>query len=556
MASGKSFAEERNLETRTCIACGFVDSYDRFESHSQCRFSNGESCSACKKLKLLESQILEAKRTLDDLIRQHQDLKTQKNRIHDPITSRMPPEVVSTIFEFCLPPTPCDSDHFLTPSKGNPLKLGAVCRAWREIAWSTPRLWTVISVCVNAPGLAARCDLARGWLVRSGGLPLTIHIFTSISCSTDTLLTSPDTLHFIKLINQHSNRWQRLDLSVPFPLVSEFCGDSNPVSIMRTLRIDLERIRGIRSGGQFSMRNVKPHPTNVSLSSLRLKAVDIEWNNVTQAVVKDLQVDECFELLRRAPKLRRCKLASFSTYRPGQEQFPIPENIIVHHQLRNLSLEFPVGSDAVSSICNKVSFPALLRLSCTMDECIVPTQSLVSFLKRSSCALEKLLIMDASFDNDDMMIDLLQATPSLVRLDLLPHRWANYSPDRLFERLARTSIAKDEDNIFLPKLRFFRYHVEENISWDLVPGIFGSLHELDNPRRRPLESVWIHFDREVENGEPLRYIDKNTLPRLLSILEAGLDLDVGYPTEDLDLIEESMKYHDMVDDEDHPSSEN
>ncbi|KDR86095.1 hypothetical protein GALMADRAFT_235326 [Galerina marginata CBS 339.88] len=505
-------------------------------------------------MKLLASQILEAKRTLGDLIRQHQDLKTQKNRIHDPITSRMPPEVVSSIFEFCLPPTPCDSDCFHTLSKGEPLKLGAVCRAWREIAWSTPRLWTVISVCISAPNLPARYDIARGWLVRSGGLPLTIHIFTSVPCNTDDLLTSQDTLHFIKLINQHSSRWHRLNLSVPFPLVSEFCGDSSSGSIIRTLQLHPKYTRGTPYGGQFSMGNVKPRPTNVSLSSHRLKAVNIEWNNVTQTTLRDLQVDECFELLRRAPKLRNCEFVDFSTCRTGQEQFPIPENIIVHHQLRSLSLDFPADSGAVSSICEKVSFPALLRLACTMEDEFFPVQSFVSFLKRSPCPLEKLFIMDTHFDNDGTVIDLLQVTPSLVRLDLLPHRSADYSPDRLFERLARTSIAKDDD-IFLPKLRFFRYHVEENISWDLIPGIFGSLRELDNPRRRPLESVWIHLDRGADDEEPLRYIDKVTLPRLLSVLEAGLDLDVGYPTEELDLIVASMKFHSMIDDKGQPPSE-
>ncbi|KDR86018.1 hypothetical protein GALMADRAFT_235209 [Galerina marginata CBS 339.88] len=558
MDPGDNLTEE--LTARTCRACGHSFSYGHFEEYQQCRISDGEPCGVCNKLKHLESQILEAKRTLDELVSRYQGLKTQRNNIHDPVTSRIPPEIVSYIFQLCLPPLPSESDPLYTLGKeenSEPLKLGAVCRAWRKIAWATPRLWTVLRFCISAASLPARCDLAEQWLVRSGCLPLTFYIFTPIINDDRKLPPSPDIVNsFIKLVNQYSSRWYQLRLTVPSSLLFLFCGDSTSDSTLRTLQIFPSDWNEARSIGHFSLNNVKPSPANVFISAFAFNSVDIEWNHVTQVELGNLQLDECFELLKRAPKLNRCKFHNFSRSLPGEEQFPVPEYTIIHHQIRIFDLTYPADSDVVSFFCDKVRFPALVVLSCAF-ECFLPTESLVSFFKRSSCLIEQLSLDSVLFDDDDDIIVLLRAIPSLRRLELQPHIWSDYSPDHLFELLASTSIADDDEDTFLPGLRSFSYYEEQqDIRWNHVPKIYGPLCELDNPRRRPLNSVQIHLDRDEEREEPLKYIDKDVLPQLFSILEAGLDLTIGYPDEDLDLIKASMKYHEEAgDDEDYSSSE-
>lgn len=52
--------------------------------------------------------------------------------------------------------------------------LGAVCRTWRNIAWTTPSLWTSLVFWVVYDTTEPQVQLAIEWLNRSGNLPLSI----------------------------------------------------------------------------------------------------------------------------------------------------------------------------------------------------------------------------------------------------------------------------------------------------------------------------------------------------------------------------------------------
>ena len=104
------------------------------------------------------------------------NLKRKINRLHSPIIRHLPPDVMSTIFEFCLPSFTDHHDQFLTftqedSSLSSPLSLGAICSYWRDIAWSTPSLLS--SLVVRDPGpseynMHITTGLAQEWLARSG----------------------------------------------------------------------------------------------------------------------------------------------------------------------------------------------------------------------------------------------------------------------------------------------------------------------------------------------------------------------------------------------------
>ena len=87
---------------------------------------------------------------------------------------------MSTIFEFCLPYFTYHHDQFLDFFQNNfffPLSLGVICSYWRDIAWSTPSLWSSLVVRVTSkhdPHIIA--GIAQEWLARSGQLPLSIRI--------------------------------------------------------------------------------------------------------------------------------------------------------------------------------------------------------------------------------------------------------------------------------------------------------------------------------------------------------------------------------------------
>jgi hypothetical protein len=137
------------------------------------------------------------------------DLKRKINQFHSLIVRQLPPDVTSTIFEFCLPDF---VDHQLAPYTKEdisiPLSLGAICSYWREIAWSTPSHWS--SLVVRVPSKNDPCTatgIAQEWLARSGQLPLSIRI----------LVNTFGIIHsaLVDIINQYSTRWSDPDLYLP-----------------------------------------------------------------------------------------------------------------------------------------------------------------------------------------------------------------------------------------------------------------------------------------------------------------------------------------------------
>ncbi|KAF8956442.1 hypothetical protein BDZ97DRAFT_187364 [Flammula alnicola] len=92
---------------------------------------------------------------------------------HDPIIQWIPPEIASQIFTFCVPNSP----YTTSKEKLAPLILGAVCKSWRAVAWSTPQLWIILSININHPDIAVKTELTKQCIARSGQLPLTTFLF-------------------------------------------------------------------------------------------------------------------------------------------------------------------------------------------------------------------------------------------------------------------------------------------------------------------------------------------------------------------------------------------
>ena len=79
------------------------------------------------------------------------DLKRKINQLHSPIIRQLPPDVASTIFGFCLPDFTDDQlIPYIKEDLSFPLSFGAICSYWREIAWTTPNLWSTLVVRVTS----------------------------------------------------------------------------------------------------------------------------------------------------------------------------------------------------------------------------------------------------------------------------------------------------------------------------------------------------------------------------------------------------------------------
>ncbi|EGN94139.1 hypothetical protein SERLA73DRAFT_15571, partial [Serpula lacrymans var. lacrymans S7.3] len=93
------------------------------------------------------------------------------------LARRMPPEIVSHIFEYCIPP------EGSRPSVSEaPLLLSRICRHWQEVALATPQLWSAIRLHLPAnifewdTALFRHVQALQFWLDHSGNLPLELAI--------------------------------------------------------------------------------------------------------------------------------------------------------------------------------------------------------------------------------------------------------------------------------------------------------------------------------------------------------------------------------------------
>ncbi|KAF9552240.1 hypothetical protein CPC08DRAFT_296627 [Agrocybe pediades] len=148
---------------------------------STCPATSEHTCNVCQELHTLEKDVEKAIAGLKQLLNRHQNLKTEINRTHSPIIRDLPVEILSKIFYSCFSEEmrkvdgePKDDDDLI------PLQVGAVCRTWRQVAWSSPELWTIMCFRRHFLSGSHACfqyGILKEWISRSGALPVYVTLY-------------------------------------------------------------------------------------------------------------------------------------------------------------------------------------------------------------------------------------------------------------------------------------------------------------------------------------------------------------------------------------------
>ena len=236
------------------------------------------------------------------------DLKRKINRLSS-IVRQLPPDVMSTIFEFCLPdfadhqPSLTvypEEDPFIPPSI--PLSLGSICSYWREIAWSTPSLWSSLVVCVSSEfDSHMGTSIAWEWLARSGQLPLSIRIFSKPNSN-----TAPAVSALADIINQYSARWYDLDLFIPDHCYQLFHATDNHAPILKIIRF---RCAEYMRMNDLNLQLTCPRLERASFAFFPVDGNNIQWDNITHLTLRYMFIDDSFFILRKMPQLVFCKVS-------------------------------------------------------------------------------------------------------------------------------------------------------------------------------------------------------------------------------------------------------
>ena len=482
---------------------------------SRCGDAIEKGCDPRDELAELDA-LLELKRL--DLKRY--DLKRKINRLHSPIVRHLPPDVTSIIFEFCLPEF---KDHQLYPNSKEdysiPLALGAICSYWREIAWSTPRLWSSLVVRVPSKHDSHMATgIAQEWLARSGQLPLSIRILST--SYNDAISALAD------IINQYSNRWSDLDLYIPDYYFQHFHATENHAPILKSIRLHCSD-----SAIKWTNLNFKltcPRLERAILSLFPMGGSNIQCDNLTHLTLHSMSINDSLLILHKTPRLVFCKVSGFC------ERYRGPSlGALVLTSLKSLQL---LITHFAEDFLNNLIAPHLEEFSLP-KYCNPSTGIITSFLRRSACSLLSFSMVFSTFPPSfESFMDLLHSMPSLNKLSIISitttglfenTSHGDYDPRNILQLVAKivssqsTSLQKG----FLPNLKTIDYTGELR----LRPGKYDDLYSLPltgNAVHGPLHLV--KFDIHPETR-----ISKNMISYLLSLVERGITVNVLSKSKDI-----------------------
>ncbi|KAJ6602522.1 hypothetical protein DFH09DRAFT_1125030 [Mycena vulgaris] len=287
----------------------------------------------------------------------------------------LPREILEEIFVCCLPE---DRGDPLVPDPSvAPMVLLNVCKHWRDIALSTPRLWCSIRLNLRSPHFQNSLTLLQCWLFRAKSRPLSVAVVYT-TCEED---PSPEAL--IESLTRFSEQWLDVRLELPFKDLQRLHGIEGHMPLLRKLLIGptdayFAGVQGTRFAPITAFSDA-PSLREVHLVTGYPFAIELPWAQLTKLQATSLSVCECLEILEASPSLVECSLSlrqSFDTANATR----IPP--LEHLQILTLRT-----SGFHADLLHCLTLPVLQELQFHVASSASSTDSLlkiISFLERSA----------------------------------------------------------------------------------------------------------------------------------------------------------------------------
>ncbi|KAH7904800.1 hypothetical protein BJ138DRAFT_864788 [Hygrophoropsis aurantiaca] len=404
------------------------------------------------------------------------------SQLTDPITSLLPPELITEIFQLCIPVL--TQNHVYNGSNPHttmegPVLLCRVSRSWKDFVYSCPILWT--NICVHRSSSLENVNELSAWLARSVNLPLAVCISLNLLDHIDAftmLFNHPARIRSLKFLNPAgkdvtwdftSSPFTRLDtfaiesLStlVPLPNLSamvsaiiltaphlysikwDFDDDSDPLITIGSQLKELDFATFVADDRTYNV--LRACPKLVKLSVRYRSHSDPTGSG--DVLLADLQILHSSNFAMRgvvAPKLRRFAFKGYSDWIPDDLQ-----SFIGHSpQLDDLDLDLILylADDLIYMMPHLTTISQLKIAVRTPDPILLANEMFKTLTchrdgETGSCPLPNLRHLD-------LHIDFLNTTPFMIGSDLSMS---------MLESRCRPHTLANLDGVIMSPLESFRF---------------------------------------------------------------------------------------------------
>lgn len=242
--------------------------------------------------------IAEAEATISRIDSQMRDLVCERERQRANIAAwritlapvrQLPAELLSEIFLFTFNP--------FNGARRDVLRLSHVCAFWRQVAHTTPQLWTTLRLDVRHDRTVQANSMAciQAWLARSSPLTVSIRLHCRI--------TGVDI--FLSTMAPSMNRWETFEL-----VTNDISGlgriSPEPTEMLTTLSLQTTQSTALTIYTFAKASRLR----EVTLDVFDLSQIVLPWSQLTHLDVSTKSADSCLQVLLKCANLVS---ATFST---------------------------------------------------------------------------------------------------------------------------------------------------------------------------------------------------------------------------------------------------
>ncbi|KAG1868302.1 hypothetical protein DFJ58DRAFT_911450 [Suillus subalutaceus] len=310
---------------------------------------------------------------------------TSRTSFSSPI-SRLPTEILSEIFLYCLP-----DDEYLTYASGQaPMLLTRICRQWREVAVGLPMLWCRLQLefwyedwqrTFRHDDWQTRAFGYDSWLKRSAGCPLSLRL----ECGTDWR-------ELQRLLQPYAQQISSLSLGFlccDGPFMMEDFHSLKELTICKYIFDDPPRAIN-RSLSKLPVNLRRINMENVWFNRKRLNSfTHSAWGRLTHIEINLDGLCAFTRILRLCPNLSSLKVIGvLHTIQTARS--------VTHTNLQSLCMSWSVlrNSGEDLGLFKGITFPNL-RVLQVKYRGPWPHEDFLEFLTRSKCPLERLVLDSA-----------------------------------------------------------------------------------------------------------------------------------------------------------------